>query len=525
MTPDLLAPMACRLALLAGLALAASACKSQSGAEALARAEPEENPFANVPVPPSDGPKLVALRDATPVLDRPAPDGKTLGTLRAGSVVARSKETYSSKECAGGWYAVRPRGFVCAGPATALDLSAARGLPAGPDLTRAMPYRYARARGENVPLYVRVPSAAEQLAAEPELAKKVLGRDSAKDLLSAAANDVPLDNRGVPTGPAVLLPGGDGIDGTKRTALRYFMFPTEAVAPPPPPEGNVKAGALRKGSGVALTGSLVAGGEAGGTDAKDGRRFGVTIDGRIVPTDRLRPALGSTFHGIDLDKISLPVAFVHKLGVHTYSLKRGKAKKTDDELERRTAVPLSGRLRTIDGVRYEETYDGDWLRSQDLIVVLKRHKFPEFAKGTQKWLDVSIANQTLTAYEGTKPTFATLISSGRERIKDPATTASTARGLFRVRSKHVTQARDSREVGSLFDVADAPWVMEFEPGFAITGMYWDDVVGEAQGFHDVALVPIDAHRIFMWADPQLPEGWHGVSEAIGGGTTFVNVRP
>ena len=92
-------------------------------------------------------------------------------------------------------------------------------------------------------------------------------------------------------------------------------------------------------------------------------------------------------------------------------------------------------------------------------------------------------------------------------------------------SKHVTRARDSREVQGAFEVADVPWVMEFEPGFAITGMYWGDGVGEAQGFHDIALSPIDARRIWTWADPQLPEGWHGVYEGIGEGATFVNVRP
>ena len=38
-----------------------------------------------------------------------------------------------------------------------------------PDLGRALPYRYARARSENVPVYARAPSPAEQLAAEPDL--------------------------------------------------------------------------------------------------------------------------------------------------------------------------------------------------------------------------------------------------------------------------------------------------------------------------------------------------------------------
>src|SRR6185436_13184733 len=100
------------------------------------------------------------------------------------------------------------------------------------------------------------------------------------------------------------------------------------------------------------------------------------------------------------------------------------------------------------------------------------------------------------------------ISSGRDQIGDPEISASTVRGAFRVRSKHVIRAIDNREVGQSFDVADAPWVLEFELGYAITGSYWSDSAGEAQGYHNVALSSVDAHRIWTWADPQLPEGWH-----------------
>jgi hypothetical protein len=254
------------------------------------------------------------------------------------------------------------------------------------------------------------------------------------------------------------------------------------------------------------------------------RRFGVTPDGRVVPADRLKPSLGSTWHGIDLDKIGLPVAFVHKLGVSTYELSRGKAVKQDEELDRRTAVPLSGRFRTVDGIRYEQAREGYWLRAQDLIVVVRRSKFPEFAKGGQKWIDVSLANQTLTAYEGQKPVYATLISSGRDQLKDPQFNASTVRGIFRIKSKHVTRAIDSREVHGEFDVADAPWVMEFEPGYAFMGMFWGDGVGEAHGFHNVGLTPIDARRIWMWSDPEVPEDWHAVFDP-GETSTIVYVRP
>lgn len=502
-------------ALLLGLALAAPACKGKEGG-ALARAESNDGAFANVPVPPADGPKLYAVRGTTPIYERPSASAKKLGELGAGSIVARSQEPYSKKDCEGGWYVVRPRGFACAGAGATVDVAASRGMPAAPDLARPLPYRYGRARSENVPVYGRIPTAAEQFASEPDL-KKLLARGEDRDPLGAAANDVPLDARGVPTGPAVLLPGGDGIDGGKRTAASYFGFASEAMAPSGLAADGPKVGALRKGSGVAIAGAREVEGETGL------RRFGMTADGRVVPTDRLKPALGTTWHGIDLEKIGLPVAFVHKHGVHPFSLNKGKATKRDDEIERRAATPLTGKFRTVEGVRFEETREGEWLRAQDLVVIVKRHKFPDFAKGSQKWIDVSVANQTLTAYEGTKPIYATLVSTGRDQLKDPATSASTARGTFKIKSKYVTRSVDPREVQGGFDPNDVPWVMELESGGALMGMYWGDGLGEAQTFHNVALSPVDAHRLFGWAEPQIPEGWLGVEGGDDG--TIVHVRP
>ncbi|MEO7327475.1 MAG: L,D-transpeptidase, partial [Minicystis sp.] len=128
-----------RAALLLGLALLVPACKSKGGAGVLAKAEPSDEVLAKVPVPAADGPKLCALRDATPVMEKPSLSARRLGELRSGAVIARSKDAFSKEGCDGGWYAVRPRGFVCAGPGILLDGSLAATLAAPPELERAMP--------------------------------------------------------------------------------------------------------------------------------------------------------------------------------------------------------------------------------------------------------------------------------------------------------------------------------------------------------------------------------------------------
>ncbi|WP_437728834.1 L,D-transpeptidase [Sorangium sp. So ce861] len=527
-----------RLDGLAGLVvvLALSGCKAKGASVELSKDEAGDSGEPEVVALPADGPKLVALRAGTPVLARPQAGARKLGELYPGAAVVRSSEPYGSAGCSGGWYAIRPRGFVCAGDGATLHTEVVEVLPAPPDLSRPLPYRYGRARTQGTPAYSGVPSREELRHAEPDLERHLERAQRSDAQLGASANDVPLDERGVATGPPVLLPQQHGVgeDG-RRTESGYFVFPlADAVAPLPPLaalgielgakdgapvdlRATMKTAALRKGSGVAITRTFTAG-EA------DGRRLGVTPDGRLIPTDRLQAALGSPWHGLDVEKVGLPVAFVHRHDVTTWSIGRGKATPNDEELERRTGVPLTGKFRTVDGTRFEEARDGFWLRAQDLVVIVRRSKFPEFAKGSQRWLDVSLANQTLTAYEGQKPIYATLISSGRDQLRDPESSASTARGTFRVRSKHVTRNIDPREVADSFDVADAPWVMDFAPGHAITGMYWGAGVGEAQGFHDVALTPVDARRIFLWAEPELPDGWHAV-HSNGEEGTLVHVRP
>ncbi len=56
-----------------------------------------------------------------------------------------------------------------------------------------------------------------------------------------------------------------------------------------------------------------------------------------------------------------------------------------------------------------------------------------------------------------------------------------------------------------------PYVEYFEAGYAIHAAYWHDVFGKARSHGCVNLAPIDAHRVFGWTDPPVPENWHGVS--------------
>lgn len=488
-------------------------CSARGSAATDTAAPADDEGIPQVPVPGATGPKLVALKPGVIVRDRPSPNGKTIGSLRAGARVSRASEPYSRRNCADGWYPVRPRGFVCAGDDTSIDEGhpVARLLGEGPSMDRALPYRYGRVKkGESV-LYAKLPTREEQLAAEPKLGDP---NDKGKEpkRLGVGANDVPLSETFAPASVAVIQPDAEGVgpDGYRTTAS-LFSFPGPQ-APPLPLLVGASLGAtdnriVKTKSGVAVVASFLAG------DGADERRFGLTPEGRFVPIDRLGEALGTTWHGLDFTKGNLPVAFAIR-NPHTWSIGKGDhPEMLDDEFESKDAVRLSGRFRTVDGTLFYETADDNrWVRHKDFVMVLPRHKFPDFAEPNQKWIDISLANQTLIAWEGHRPIYATLMSSGQDRLGDPSTgAAATLQGQFRIRSKFVTRALDDAELKGEYSVSEAPWVLEFADGFSITGSYWHSNFGEPMNFHNVTLSPIDAHWLWHWTDVEVPEGWHGVT--------------
>ncbi|MCL2823733.1 MAG: L,D-transpeptidase [Polyangiaceae bacterium] len=78
--------------------------------------------LAEVTVDP-DGPKLASIDKSTSIFERPSLDAPVVGTMRAGTMVARSSDPVSKSGCAGGWYAIHPRGFVCAGQGAPTNLA------------------------------------------------------------------------------------------------------------------------------------------------------------------------------------------------------------------------------------------------------------------------------------------------------------------------------------------------------------------------------------------------------------------
>jgi lipoprotein-anchoring transpeptidase ErfK/SrfK len=167
----------------------------------------------------------------------------------------------------------------------------------------------------------------------------------------------------------------------------------------------------------------------------------------------------------------------------------------------------------VDGLRYWALSDERYVRHRDVTVVRERNVYPDFVKEGLKWIDVSVVTGSLVLYEGKRPVYATLISVGRDRLGDPAYTASTPLGTFKVRAKHVTMSKhDTKKIADYIDVRDLPWAVELDSGPIVHGAPWHDRFGIEHGLGSVQLSPPDAQRVWQFAMPELPEHWHGVHD-------------
>jgi lipoprotein-anchoring transpeptidase ErfK/SrfK len=511
--------------------------------------------------PAADAPRIGVIAMQVYVHERPTASSRRLGDLRLGAKVVREGSPAGADGCAGGWYRVYPRGYVCNGENTTLDMAhpILRAAFARPDLAKPLPYKYGFVRAVS-PLYLKVPNRKEQVSAEfgldlhLEWWRSDEGRASNEVVLGA--NDVPIDARGV------VVPGAAiGSQGKKSTDMpQGELFGGTGDNDPPPfwltppnydralpnvasyqvPPKSVFANRVRRHSGVSFVGSFPTGDDA------FNRRFAVTTDLRLVPTSKVKPETASTWHGVEIDDATpIPFGWVRNSikSVPVYRMNGSRPHKTDDKVERRALVRFSGNVqKTKDGL-FRETSDGKWFKATDLGVVMAPAEWPPIAATGEKWIEVSIENQTLVLWEGKKPVFATLVSTGQDGMEHWKTSKATIRGTFRIRHKHVTATMDStgasaegsnegssapvaeREVSSkdgakddgkakkgagAFELRDVPWVQYFEDSYALHAAYWHDVFGVARSHGCINLAPVDAYRVFGWTDPPIPRDWHGV---------------
>lgn len=452
-------------------------------------------PLDNLPFEPTEL-RLASIAWRTWIYTATGPGRDRYGYLRAGSVVPARGPAIVNPACEGGWYRVNPRGFVCVGRGATLDPThpVVAASTVRPQRGEGLPYIYALA-GQMAPLlYFRLPSASEMGASEGvELVSRVA---SHRARLKSAELSPVLRELGPP--PELLL-GGRALE--------------KPYGAPSAPRYAAHMGRAAPNSGFALARVF----------EWEGRVFGLTTELDLIGLDQTRIVRPSSFHGIRLDaERSLPVAFVTTRLAMRYTRSASGEFRADGAFAERQALWLTGR--GLPGSMVEVA-DGSWAVESTLRRIDPRTEYPSLVTGNRKWIDVSINDQTLVAYEGKRPVFATLVSTGAGGLGDPATSHATVRGTFMIHQKEVSSTMDGDGSGAAdsYALRDVPFVQYFHEGYALHGTYWHDEFGKWRSHGCVNLSPADAAWLFEWTDPAVPDAWHGVVNRERG--TVVHIRP
>lgn len=171
----------------------------------------------------------------------------------------------------------------------------------------------------------------------------------------------------------------------------------------------------------------------------------------------------------------------------------------------------------IDGKAYVVDDEGRALE-RDAVRVARVSDAPSDVPAGRQWIHVDLDQQTLVAYEGRRPVFATLIASGKPGYDTPA-------GLFRVQNKHlsITMSGDDPKDGH-YEVEEVPWTMFYYEGFALHGAYWHDDFGKVRSHGCTNIAPIDARWLYYWTSPKVPEGWYAVRSRLGTYVSFTRAK-
>lgn len=118
----------------------------------------------------------------------------------------------------------------------------------------------------------------------------------------------------------------------------------------------------------------------------------------------------------------------------------------------------------------------------------------------EKWIEVSLDEQKLRAWEGNTLVLEFPISSG---LWSP-----TPKGTFSIWHKTRSQKMEggSKALGTYYNLPNVPNNMFFYKGYAIHGAYWHNNFGHPMSHGCVNAPLASAAQLFEWAGPVVPAG-------------------
>lgn len=166
------------------------------------------------------------------------------------------------------------------------------------------------------------------------------------------------------------------------------------------------------------------------------------------------------------------------------------------------------------------------MRARDLARARLAEPPPEVRAddAAERWIDIDLSQQTLVAYEGKRPVFATLVSTGKG---PPKSSTATRKGTFRIWVKLFTTKMDNLEKDEVvrhYAIEDVPWVQFFDKAIGLHAAFWHQDFGRVRSQGCVNLAPLDARWLFAFTAPHLPRAWTAVLPTDLDPGTVVRVR-
>jgi hypothetical protein len=393
------------------------------------------------------------------VRERADLESPIIGIVRGGTRLRVDGERAFGGGCREGWNRVFPRGWICrAAKLEVEDTPPDDGVVSvpQPDLDSPLPYEYWRVNDEMTPFFHRLPSFEEQDRADA--AGQAWYAERGREPMPTHPEQRPSDV------PAV---------------VKEYM-----------------------NAGYYVT--------KGGEEVKSQRRFLRTLRGAYARKYQLGTKEGSTFKGRILSsEEDLPLYYITR----ELTLQKRESEGSDvlvdsDVVPKRLEAHPFVRKVNIGPKEYYEDADGLLIRTYAVGRAYKL-KRPPGVSADERWIHVDLSQQTLVAYDGDQPVFATLVSTGKQPGMTPT-------GVHRVQIKHVaTPMRDQPVEDEAYSIDDVPWTQYFHGSIALHGAFWHGGFGLVRSHGCVNLSPPDARWLFGFTDPPLPDGWHAAAPTRG----------
>jgi hypothetical protein len=440
-----------------------------------------------LPAPSPDALKVHAMAgyEVVTVYGRPNLAADKLGYMRIGTRTMVT-EKVEGEGCKLGFYGLPAGGFACASKGLVVDREREPPLrhpPPAPRMDQALPYEYGFVRRWNSPMWWRVPTGEELQAMVVQREEREKLRKIELAAKKGAQEEPPLPGAvGVQEPEAAVVPVADEL----RAELKGVKLPLSPDTP-----------WLERGFFLSL----------GEKTTEDNKSYYRTARGAYVAASDVSGYEEKDFKGVELGEMTYPFGYTKKETKLIQLTPEGKLMAVKS-LDKRVFLDLEEEV-DVEGRTYWSTADGMLVRKEHMSVP-DLQALPKGLDPWERWIDVSLAKQMLVAYEGVRPVYVTMVSTGRKGSKEEP--YDTPTGRWRIYSKHISTTMDGNSASDgNYSIQDVPWTMFFFGSYALHGAFWHRGFGAVRSHGCVNLGPSDARWLFQWTTPFLPEGWHGVN--------------